>query len=188
MIKRLSPLMLILNLTVQLCFCQEIDVWDTADSLTLRLPATAFHSLPGNISRYLVKNGYTIPQCWEIPEVHNVISGALQQKGRRDWAVLASKNRVSSILVFWGGSESNLTVLETAPDKDYLQGIGDGKIGFSRAISPVGKAYIIEHFRRYGGPKPPPIDHDGIDDAFVGKASLVFYYYRGQWLTLTGAD
>jgi hypothetical protein len=36
--------------------------------------------------------------------------------------------------------------------------------------------------------KPPRIDHKGIDDAFVGKASEVHYYYRGKWLELQGAD
>jgi len=36
--------------------------------------------------------------------------------------------------------------------------------------------------------KPPPIDHQGISDAMVGKASEVLYFYRGKWLRLSGDD
>jgi hypothetical protein len=40
----------------------------------------------------------------------------------------------------------------------------------------------------YGGPKPPPLDHEGISDIFIGKASVVWYWYRDRWLKLQGAD
>ena len=48
--------------------------------------------------------------------------------------------------------------------------------------------YIQDHYVRYGGPKPPQLDHDGIDDGFDGKASVVRYWYGGRWLQLQGAD
>jgi hypothetical protein len=32
------------------------------------------------------------------------------------------------------------------------------------------------------------MNHQGIDDAFLEKASVTYYYYRGKWLQLTGAD
>jgi hypothetical protein len=32
------------------------------------------------------------------------------------------------------------------------------------------------------------MDHLGIDDAFVGKASVVEYFFQGKWLQLSGAD
>jgi hypothetical protein len=47
---------------------------------------------------------------------------------------------------------------------------------------------ILEHYRAYGGLKPPAIDHLGINDAFVGNAAVVHYFYAGKWLELTGAD
>jgi hypothetical protein len=46
----------------------------------------------------------------------------------------------------------------------------------------------MRHYRAYGGPEPPPIDHHGIDDAFLEKGSITWYFYRGKWLQLTGAD
>ena len=73
-------------------------------------------------------------------------------------------------------------------DIDYLQGVGGNEIGYSRAISTVGRAFILSHYRAYGGRKPPAIDHQAIDDALVGKASIVHNFHAGQWLDLTGAD
>ncbi|MBL8213143.1 MAG: hypothetical protein JNK87_20670 [Bryobacterales bacterium] len=68
--------------------------------------------------------------------------------------------------------------------------MGNGKMGFSRAIGVATKAFILERYNAYGGPKPPPINHQGIDDAFVEKASSVhyFYFYRGKWIGLQGSD
>lgn len=57
-------------------------------------------------------------------------------------------------------------------------------MGFSRAMYKVDKKYIIDHYDSYGGPKPLPVDHEGISDAFVEKASVVLYLYRGKWLEL----
>ncbi len=70
----------------------------------------------------------------------------------------------------------------------FLQVIGDEKIGFSRRISAVGKQFIMRHYRAYGGPTPPPIDHQGINDMFLDKASVVYFYDRQKWHRLTGAD
>jgi hypothetical protein len=52
----------------------------------------------------------------------------------------------------------------------------------------VGRDFIMRHYRAYGAPEPPPIDHHGIDDAFLEKASVTWYFHQGKWLQLTGAD
>ena len=59
---------------------------------------------------------------------------------------------------------------------------------YSQIIAAVGADYILEHYEWYGGTKPPPLDHQGIDVAFAGKGSGVLYCYKGEWLRLTGAD
>jgi hypothetical protein len=61
-------------------------------------------------------------------------------------------------------------------------------MGFSCLIGPVGEAYILERREWYGGAEPPPIDHEGINNAFVGKFSVVRYWHEGEWLKLQGAD
>jgi uncharacterized protein YegP (UPF0339 family) len=62
------------------------------------------------------------------------------------------------------------------------------KKDIDRVIGAVASDYILEHNRAYRRPKPPTIDHEGIEDAYTGKGSEVHYYYRGKWLKLMGAD
>ncbi len=166
--------------------------WEKASREIVRLPPSAFPELPSNLAQELTRRGCTIPQSPpQSPEVqgrHNVIRGHFARPDQTDWAVLCSVGRKSTILVFWNGSPANPASLESRPDADRLQGWGGDKIIFSWQIAPVDRAYILEHYRAYGGPKPPPIDHQGIDDRFVGKASVVLYFFNGKWLHLTGAD
>ena len=154
-----------------------------------RLPPTAFvNELPKQLVQVLQRRGCTIPQSSFTSKPHNVIKGQFARPGQTDWAVLCSINGVSSILVFWNGSVNNPASIAQREDRTFLQtGPGD-EIDFSRGISPAGKDFIMRHYEGYGGPKPPPIDHQGIDDAFIGKASVTWYFYGGKWLALQGAD
>jgi hypothetical protein len=161
---------------------------ETADRQVVRLSPTAFPQLPKNILAELQRRGCMIPQVPMFEGQQNVIQGEFAKPGQTDWAVLCSVERISSILIFWNSSATNLAEIATMRDIDRLQSEGGDKMAYSRAITPVGKNYIMEHYDAYGGPKPPPMNHQGIDDAFVGKASIVLYFYKGKWLQLTGAD
>lgn len=164
--------------------------WDKADRETLRLAPSAFPNLPQAVARELDERGCLIPQEWSREAPHNVISGAFQRPGQTDWAVLCSVARRSVILVFWNGSAETVEELPggVGADRHWLQGIGGGRIGFSRLISAVGESYIRKYHEAFGGPEPPPIDHQGIDNAFTGKVSSVIYWHEGRWLDLQGAD
>lgn len=165
------------------------DKWQIADEATLRLKPTAFSELPENIVSFLQKRSCTVPQTFGDPTPHNVIRGQFAKNGQFDWAVLCSRSRISSILVFWNGSTKSVAEIARSDDKDFLQTIdGVGNIGFSRAIGIVDKDFILEHYEECGGRKPPQIQHQGINDAFVEKASVVHYLYRKRWLELQGAD
>jgi hypothetical protein len=159
-----------------------------ADLQVTRLGPSAFPELPMNIRRELERQGCTIPQVWEDRKPHNVIKGEFIRRGQIDWAVLCSLNRISSVLIFRNASEQNPSELAREADIEKLQGVGGDVIGYSRAISSVGRQFIVDHYRAYGGPKLPPIEHQGINDAFVGKASVVHYFHAGNWLQLTGED
>jgi hypothetical protein len=154
----------------------------------VRLSPEAFPALPHSLRTELERRGCTIPQVPMIEGRQNVIHGEFSKPGQTDWAVLCSVRGVSSILIFWNSSALHPAVIEKQDDQDRLQSWTDGKMVYSRAITPVGKKYIMDHYNAYGGEKPPPIDHQGIDDAFVGKASVVLYFYNGKWLHLSGAD
>ena len=161
----------------------------TADSAPIRLPPTAFSRLPKNVVSFLQRRGCTVPQTYLSRKPHNVVHGEFRRRGQTDWAVLCSRDGESSILVFWRGSTKSVSEIARAPDEGYMQTVAGGaKVGYSRMIEAVGRGYIISHYKSYGGPKPPPIDHQGIDDIYAEKASVVRYRYRGRWLELQGAD
>src|SRR5262245_53490012 len=162
--------------------------WHKANSEVVRLAPSNFKQLPKELIQELERRRCTIPQVWGSRQPNNVIRGEFLKKGQTDWAVLCSVNMKSSILVFASGSASNPMKIAEGEDLNVLQDIGRGQIGYSRQIEPVGEKYILDHYHAYGGPKPPPIDHLGINDAFVEKASVVLYFYQGKWLRLTGAD
>ena len=153
-----------------------------AEPMIRQLPPSAFPDLPAKLRKRLQDRSCTIPQVFGISEPHNVIRGQFTRKGQTDWAVLCSKDGKSSILVFWGKPTRCPSELALAEDNGFLQP------GYSRQIVMVDKDYIIDHYKSYGGPVPPPLDHQGINDAFVEKASEVHYCYQGKWLRLTGAD
>lgn len=162
---------------------------EAADVATIRLPPSVFKQAPARVRSALESRGCLIPQTWLASNPpHNLIRGELRQKGTYHWAALCSRQRTSTILVIEEESGAVVDELEPRADRDYLQGVGGEEIGFSRAITAVGREYIEAHYRAFGGPEPPPVDHQGIDDAFVEKASSVLYFHQGKWLTLTGAD
>ncbi len=154
----------------------------------VRLSPAAFPELPANLVQELQRRQCTIPQETYSKKRNNVIKGEFARPGQTDWAMLCSVKGVSTILVFWNESEENPASLAPLEDRGYVQFLGRGQWGYSRGIEAVGKDYIMRHHDAYGGPKPPPIDHLGINDVFIEKASVVWYFYQGQWLKLTGAD
>jgi hypothetical protein len=158
-----------------------------ADRAIKRLAPATFASAPLGIRRALEKRGCTIPQAFTATHPGNIISGRFTSAAKTDWAALCSVNRVSSILVFRGGSASSVAELAAFPDSTFLQVIGpNGAIGYSRAIVAAVAAHIAERSR--GNPKLRRLDHDGISDLFVEKGSSVWFWDGGRWLELDGAD
>lgn len=162
--------------------------WDRADLATVRLKPDAFRVLPSPIQADLTKRGCTIPQPFAAGPPQNVISGHFYTATGSDWAVLCSRSRISSILVYRRGAPESLVELHARPDKDFLQVTVPGTIGYSRVIALATAAYIRAQKDRYGFVEPRAIEHEGINDLFVEKASMVWYYHQGQWLQLPGAD
>jgi len=154
----------------------------------VRLSPAAIRSLPANLIKELERRHCTIPQETLGRKPSNVIKGEFAKPGQTDWAALCSVNGVSTILVFWKGSEKNPAAIAATEDHIYIQGFKKDQARYSRGIRTVAKDFILRHHAAYGGPKPPPINHQGIDDMFVGKASVVWYYFDGQWLKVAGGD
>src|SRR6266850_1103498 len=123
----------------------RITISTEADLQVTRLPPSAFPELPANIRRELERRGCTIPQVRADKKPQNVIKGVFTRKGQTDWAVLCSVNQVSTILVFRNASERNPSELARETDIDKLQAVAGNAIAYSRAISGVGREYILIH-------------------------------------------
>jgi hypothetical protein len=163
--------------------------WDAADRATIRLAPDVFVDLPAAVRTELERRGCTIPQPYIGKSPGNVIKGRFTSANQTDWAVLCSRQRTSSILVFRGGVASRAVEIAAEADIHRLQTLDQlGAVGYSRAIVVATSRYIQDHYNAYGGPKPPPLDHEGINDLFIEKASVVWYWYRDRWLRLQGAD
>lgn len=153
-----------------------------------RLSPRDFRLLPAAVVESLEARKCLIPQYHHDKTPHNVIRGSFTGAKQKEWAVLCSRRGSSSILIFQADTVKLVAKIADAEDDNYLQADVDGKLYFSRVISAVGKDYILEHYKAYGGPEPPPIRRHGIDDAFAEKGSVVRYFHRRKWLELQGSD
>ena len=100
------------------------------------------------------------------------------RQGKRTGRCCALRWSPPAFSSFWNGSAMNPAELaKNSPDP--------GRIHLF--IRPADRKFILDHHRAYGGPNPPPINHQGIE--FGGdSASVVLYRYQGRWLKLQGAD
>lgn len=72
-----------------------------------RLAPAVFRALPKSVSADLEKRGCVVPQTYTSTTPHNVVSGSFKGTKRKDWAVLCSNGKNSTVLVYWGGSKSD---------------------------------------------------------------------------------
>jgi hypothetical protein len=152
------------------------------------LPPDDFPELPESIISTLRGRGCMIPQPGGSGPPRNVIHGDFFGQATEAWAALCSRDGFSTILVFRDSLDALPAELARMKDVGYLQDVGKGELAYSRNISPVDREFIMCHYLALGGPKPPPIHHHGIEDAFLEKASVTHYWYEGKWLRLQGAD
>ena len=183
-----------LYIAAGVCSCagQESDHLSTRreDPDRGHLQPNVFSDLPASIRTELEQRGCSIPQSFPDSTPHNVVRGRFTSPDEVDVAVLCARDSTLTILVFRKASTDSVVELASQPHLDErMAGDTAGTFWHSRAIGSVDSSYIMIRFEAYGGPKPPPVlDHEGINDIYVGKASVVWYWYRGRWLQLQGAD
>jgi len=161
-----------------------------------RLAPSRFGQLPTSIIRALEARGCTVPQTWAyddsasmdvVRKPHNVVRGSFLKNGQKDWAVLCSCRDSSSILVFWGGRAEHPAELARSRDDGCTQDVdGRGSLGYSRFLGVANPKRILSHnpgLKLNQGPL-----HDAIEDAFMEKGSVLYYFQGGHWKELEGAD
>jgi len=165
------------------------DVFQKANLAVVRLPPSEFPQLPTAIRQELNRRGCTIPQVWGQTNPHNVISGAFLQAAERDWAVLCSIHQISSILIFRNGLPANVTELARGEDYHRLQAEGGDQIGYSREITPISPKTILQYLA-WGGEKNSRFLSIIRESKTVSSAKLqpFFYFGRGKWVCVAGAD
>jgi len=152
-----------------------------------RLPPSAFPDLPAPAREWLEKEGYSIPQSFESDEPHNVICGHFYEGETLDWAVLASRDLESRIIVFRGGIEPDTSIDSSYEDSGYLEGFGDGTMSFARLIESIDSSYIIINYKM--NDKLFPIDHQGIENIQLdGFSTYALYQQRNEWYGLELID
>lgn len=164
------------------------DMWDDAAREVRRLPADSFPGLPDHVRLEMRRLGCVVPQGSQLQHPHNVLAGRFASPGQVDWAFLCSANGVSSIQVYWGGPARCPTPVAPIEDRHSLQGLGGDEIGFSRRLMPIERDRMLAYTAAFGGPAVPEVWHQGIEDYFEGKASVVMVCVGGEWVELTGMD
>jgi hypothetical protein len=162
--------------------------FEVASKAIRSVPIDAFPELPDAFASVLRERGCKVPQASTTGTPRNVIHGDFFVQGQTTWAALCLSGGFSSILVFRDNLDAHPEELARSEDKNYLEDFGSSELIYLREITTVDQGIIMGHYRAYGGPEPPPIDHQGIDDSFLEKASITYYWYKGKWLKLQGAD
>ena len=154
----------------------------------------SFPDLPKPVRDSLVSRRCQIP----VPgaDRDNVITGAFTAKGAVEWAVLCSVRDTSQILILNAKNGALVDSLNRSGDSGWIQGNGNKTWLFSRfiAVVPMSQLNVVpvdttsEDVVYYGAFLPKPIDHDGIDEAFLDKASTTFYFAKGHWFNVGSSD
>lgn len=119
--------------------------------------------------------GCMIPQTYEARAPENVIHGSFEKKGSNDWAALCSVHGTSTLYVFFASNLAHPIALRSQADKLWLgREWGEG----------YGSAWGIATRPARLMPSKNNVDHDGIEDAFVERSSVVHYFKEGRWVTL----
>jgi len=154
---------------------------EVADRATRRLPPSAFTQLPSDVRNEAEQRGCSVPQSSYDDDrgKHNVITGRFRDPSVSGWALLCSRERVSAILVCNARQPLRCEELAKSPDRDWLQRLGGNRIGFSRVLTTARGGEVRDGVT---------LAHDGVDDYFAGKASVVWYWESGRWRRLLGMD
>jgi hypothetical protein len=152
------------------------------------LDPSAFPMLAAEVRADLETRGCKVPQSFPDTVPHNVVVGRFTDSSQTDVAVLCLARDTATILVYRNLRTDEIVELAPGSKDQYRQTVAGGDMAFSRAIGIATPEFIRVRHERYGGPTPPPLDHEGINDIFVGKASVVWYWHAGKWHQLQGSD
>jgi hypothetical protein len=143
------------------------------------LPVASFPQIPAAVANELDARGCMVPQTYEANGPENVISGSFEKQGSDDWAALCSVRGVTTFYVFFQSNLTHPIALRHQPDNQWLGVEPSFAYGSAWGILPIPPRAV---------PRTYQMDHDGIEDAFVERSSVIHYYSHGHWTTFKGDD
>jgi hypothetical protein len=148
-----------------------------------------FKILSNDIIKILSEKNCVIPQSFNNNDtlLNNIIVGQFAKVGQLDLAVLCSSANKSNIIIFWGGTSSCPPLREEAEDQMYIYKNGQ-KYEYYRAILTASRNYIGSRNGKNPLVNDNLINHDGIEDAWLERGSVIHYCHNGKWLRLSGGD
>jgi hypothetical protein len=156
--------------------------------LIRRLPVSSFPELPAAIAAQIDERGCMIPQSYQAHRPENVVHASLERPGSSDWAVLCSSGRTVQLMVFFGSSPNEPSVLVTEPEMARMETHDrSGVLGFAWGIDPASPGRVreaqaeMEHH-------PPLLDHDALADVFVEKGTVYHFFTRNAWRIIDTTD
>jgi hypothetical protein len=176
------------------------------ETFSAYLSPSAFPELPAAVRADLERRHCSIPQVRLANWRTNVIHGAFESPGRTDWAALCMRGRISSILLYRGGSTAAPKVLPNSGNfiattdaagirqgwsiSRHIRTHATGTISLMtrRCLDSGGVIYGFDVHPGRCVRLPARIDHQGISNGNWADGSFTFYYYRGKWLILPAGE
>ena len=146
------------------------------------LPVSSFPDLPAEVAAQLERMRCMVPQTFEAQQPENVIQGAFQAPESRDWAVLCSLDRRTTLYVFFAGHYDSPEPLRSQSDTLWLGAEPGSNIYGSAWGIAVRSAAGLRESREWRA--AAHFDHDAIEDARLERSATVHYWDRGKWIAL----
>jgi hypothetical protein len=145
------------------------------------LPVASFPELPLAIAGALSDLGCLIPQTYEAHRPENVVRGNFEAAGSADWALLCSRNRRVTLLVFFGSRPGHYTQLAEFAETGRLQAYpGSQVLGFNWGVDRATPG-AVRDAQSGMTPRPGLLDHDAVEDSEVDQRSIYHYFANGSW-------
>ena len=148
-----------------------------------------FPTLPAAVTHAITSQGCEIPQSSDQATPHNIIRGQFAHQGQYDWAVICSKKKFSTILVFWGGqTRCSKRVWGPYQDEEVNRGIDQAINGITHYFIRI-RPLPAASFRKRGLTHlPVQPSHDSLEFIWPESGSSVNYCSAGKWVKLSYAD
>jgi hypothetical protein len=151
----------------------------------------SIQQLPTEVRRDLAKRQCLIPKyLGEVGTQDGAYTkGHFRSSTSVDYAVVCHipVRKVQNVIVYsnaeglWNGEIIERGTFDPAPLADKCE--AEVGVATSKYILDRARVYAPEELKHL-----PRLDHHGVNVGICEKASIVYYFHQGRWLTLQGAD